>query len=97
MNYTYINAPPTPPGGALFKGQLYLAAVSGASASPLPRPCFGDLVVVSGPGSASGSQLLEARMGLLHLAPPACRPLLAETQTALLGAHAHGPHPRRGL
>lgn len=35
-------------------------------------------------------------MGLLHLAPPACRPLLAETQTALLGARAHGPHPRWG-
>lgn len=53
MNHTYINAPLR--GGALFKGQLYFAAVLGANASPLSRPCFGDLVVVSGPGSASGS------------------------------------------
>ena len=54
VNYTHINAH-SPPRGALFKGQLHFAAVSGASVSPLPRPCFGDLVVVSGPGSASGS------------------------------------------
>ena len=38
-----------------FKGQLYFMVVAGVSRSPLPRPGFGDLWVVGGPGSASGS------------------------------------------